>query len=238
MVVEDIGIILVEPSVPENIGFTARSMKVFGFKQLYLVNPPDGFLEIAGKTGGCASEILNNCIIYDTFNTLRKHFDFLIATTRRMGTTRYPVYKPEEIAVYLNFNNTNLKTGIVFGRENFGLYNSEIEYCRLISNIPSAESGISLNVSHAVTIYLNELYKYANNTENVHSDELPDAEDIFCLRDYVFDLLKSGNFIKYGEESLKNDLTGILKKSALGKKDIKLLKAICYHFKKEKFRPI
>ncbi len=230
---EQIGIILVEPCVSENIGFTARSMKGFGFSRLYLVNPPESFLEIAYKTGVCANEILNNCIIFDNFDKLRKEFDLLIATTRRTGKTRYPVYKPQEIAGYIKSVSESQKVGIVFGRENCGLYNNEVEYCRLISTIPLAESGISLNLSHAVTIYLNELYKSAHFIKDISEDDLVSDEEIFCLRDSAINLLKNKNFIKYGEDSLRNDLTRILKNSRLSKKDVKLLKTICYHFEKE-----
>ena len=37
--INKIGFLLVKPQLPENIGFSARGLKNFGFKKLDLVNP-------------------------------------------------------------------------------------------------------------------------------------------------------------------------------------------------------
>jgi TrmH family RNA methyltransferase len=48
--------------------------------------------------------------------------------------------------------------GLVFGREDFGLYNEEIAACDLMVKIPSSTSYPALNLSHAVGIVLYTLY--------------------------------------------------------------------------------
>jgi TrmH family RNA methyltransferase len=50
------------------------------------------------------------------------------------------------------------KVGLVFGREDYGLFNEEIAACDIMLKIPTSESYPSLNLSHAVTIVLYSLY--------------------------------------------------------------------------------
>jgi TrmH family RNA methyltransferase len=50
------------------------------------------------------------------------------------------------------------KIGLVFGREDYGLFNEEIAACDIMVKIPTSETYLSLNLSHAVTVVLYSLY--------------------------------------------------------------------------------
>ena len=50
------------------------------------------------------------------------------------------------------------KIGLVFGREDYGLYNEEIAECDALIRIPTSESYLALNLSHAVSLVLYSLY--------------------------------------------------------------------------------
>lgn len=50
------------------------------------------------------------------------------------------------------------KVGLVFGREDYGLFNEEIADCDIMLKIPTSESYSSLNLSHAVTVVLYSIY--------------------------------------------------------------------------------
>jgi len=50
------------------------------------------------------------------------------------------------------------KVGLVFGREDYGLYNEEIAACDAMLRIPTSDAYLSLNLSHAVNIVLYTLY--------------------------------------------------------------------------------
>ncbi len=228
----DIDILLVEPMIPENIGFIARSMNVFGFNRLVMVSPPDAFTELAFKTAGTSKRIIEEAIIYTDFSQAIVPYDVTIGTTRRMGGIRYPVYSPDQIDEYLDKLPSEKRVAIIFGREDKGLYNEELAQCRLISTIPTHETTISLNISHAATIYMSSLHKRQNIAESrvafTNYDPASDKE-ISVLNEKMFGFLKENGFVKYGEQSLKNNLLHMLKKPLLEKKDIKLLNAICYH---------
>lgn len=231
-----IDIILVEPQISENIGAVARSMKVFGFSRLVLINPPDGFFDRAIKTAGKASVVLNESIVYQKFYQICESYDILVGTTRRLGGMRYPVYTPSELSLYVQEYASCKKVGIVFGRENRGLYNEEIMSCRVVSTIPSADAQVSLNLSHAVTIYLSEFHNLfsANKKEKKNSKGIDPATDkeIKELTGHIFNTLKQTQFVKYGDISLQNSLFHCMIKPVIEKKDVKLLHAIWYHLEK------
>ncbi|MEF8848973.1 MAG: TrmH family RNA methyltransferase, partial [Candidatus Thermoplasmatota archaeon] len=50
------------------------------------------------------------------------------------------------------------KIGVVFGREDYGLYNHEIAKCDVMVRIPSSEEYPTLNLSHAVALVLYNLF--------------------------------------------------------------------------------
>jgi TrmH family RNA methyltransferase len=50
------------------------------------------------------------------------------------------------------------KVGLVFGREDYGLYNEELAVCDVMVRIPTSESYPSMNLSHAVSLVLFSLF--------------------------------------------------------------------------------
>ena len=52
-----------------------------------------------------------------------------------------------------------MRVGLVFGREGHGLFNEEIEKCDFVATIPAHHSYFTLNLSHAVSIFLYEITK-------------------------------------------------------------------------------
>ncbi|OYT42029.1 MAG: rRNA methyltransferase [Candidatus Altiarchaeales archaeon ex4484_43] len=149
-------VILVEPRYEGNIGSVARVMKNFGFNELILINP----VKLGKEARAMAMhgrDILENAEILDGFEKLKEKFDFLIATTSIVGTDRNllrtPVF-PEDLKNSITLDG---KIGLVFGREDYGLYNEEIEACDLLVSIPASEEYPTLNLSHSVAILLYEI---------------------------------------------------------------------------------
>ena len=155
-------IILIEPETPGNIGAIARAMKNFDLKNLFLINPKcDHLSKEALDRATHAKEILKNARI-EQFSYL-KQFDYLIATTAKLGTDynipRSPI-TPEQLAEKLaKINLKNLSIGILIGREGSGLKNKEILAADFIVTIPSSKSYPTLNAAHAATIIFYEIFQ-------------------------------------------------------------------------------
>jgi len=149
-------VILVEPRYEGNIGSVARVMKNFGFSELILINP----VKLGKEARAMAMhgiDILKNAKKFDNFSAVKEKFDFLIATTSIVGTDRNPLRTPIPLYDLRNALEVEGKIGLVFGREDYGLYNEEIEACDLLVSIPASEEYPTLNLSHSVAILLYEI---------------------------------------------------------------------------------
>jgi TrmH family RNA methyltransferase len=107
-----------------------------------------------------ATQILDNAKTFSSFAEAIKDLDYLVATSSIESKTdkkhlRNPVLL-EDFAEKVFDVKGNV--GLVFGREDYGLFNEEIAACDIMVKIPTSENYPSLNLSHAVTIILYSLY--------------------------------------------------------------------------------
>jgi len=152
-------VILVEPKNSGNIGAVARAMMNFDVEHLYLVNPC-GLDNICYARAMHATTILDNAKTFSCFEDAIKDLDYLVATSSIESKTdkrhlRNPVLLEDFSEKIFDVKG---KVGLVFGREDYGLFNEEIAACDIMLKIPTSESYLSLNLSHAVTIVLYSIY--------------------------------------------------------------------------------
>ena len=82
--INKVGFLLVKPQLPENIGFCARGLKNFGFKNLHLVNPKESCPNkkaIATSVG--AKDILKKTKVYSSIKDAINRFDIVYASSAR-----------------------------------------------------------------------------------------------------------------------------------------------------------
>src|SRR5881398_469173 len=92
-------VILVEPQLGENIGMTARAMGNFALSELRLVNPRDGWPNIAAQRAAAgADHIIDNVRLFDTLPEAIADLDLVFATKARSHDQAKPVAAPEAAA--------------------------------------------------------------------------------------------------------------------------------------------
>ena len=156
----NIDVVLVEPEIAGNVGAIARAMKNFDFYNLILVNPK---CDIKSSEAICraknAQEVLDNAKVVSSINEL--NYDYKIATTGKLGNDyniqRSPLTAEELPEKILNIDSS---IALCFGRESHGLTNDEISSMDFVVNIPSSKEYGVLNLSHAVSIILYEIFKH------------------------------------------------------------------------------
>ena len=164
-------VVLVGPKFSGNIGAVARAMMNFDFDKLYLVNPCT-LDDICYARAMHAGEILDNAEIFSTFEDAVRNMDYLVATSsiqyvKDKKHLRNPVFlKDFSEKIYEVDGNV----GLVFGREDYGLFNEEIAACDIMLRIPTSESYLSLNLSHAVSLVLYMLYSKREFTPKKRRD--------------------------------------------------------------------
>jgi len=152
-------VVLVEPKYPGNVGAVARVMMNFHVEKLYLVNPCELNAECYARSMH-ATTILDNAKLFSSFKDAVRDLDYLVATSSVESKTekrhlRNPMLLEDFAEKILDVKG---KVGLVFGREDYGLFNEEIAACDIMLKIPTSDQYPSLNLSHAVTVVLYSLF--------------------------------------------------------------------------------
>jgi len=168
----NISFILVEPSLPENVGFAARAIKTTGFSDLRIVNSLAHTKDGAIWTAYGAKDILDNVKTFCSLSQALYDCDFAIATTARFRNKRKDYLTPKEIVELIKRKvNTIKNIALVFGCEESGLSNKDMNLCDVVSNIPLNTKFPSLNLSQAVMVYAYELSFLLKKNKNIKRKE-------------------------------------------------------------------
>ena len=159
---ENISIILVEPTHPGNIGAVARAIKTMGINSLRLVNPKKFPHYEATKRAAGAESVLQSTKVYPNLTEAVADATLLLGTSVRDREVAWPTLDPrqaaKEVADHAVKSIEQHKIGILFGRESSGLSNDELAICHHQLRIPANLEYSSLNLASAVQIvcYVNE----------------------------------------------------------------------------------
>jgi tRNA/rRNA methyltransferase len=147
-------IILVEPQMGENIGAAARAMANFGLTDLRLVSPRDGWPNKKAKAAASgATGIIDEVRVFDTAEAAITDLNFVYATTARIRDLPKPVVGPRDAVTELRTRaRAGQATGIMFGRERWGLTNEEVALADVILTYPVNPRFASLNIAQAVLL--------------------------------------------------------------------------------------
>nr|WP_250808797.1 RNA methyltransferase [Neorhizobium tomejilense] len=161
LIAEGPAVILVEPQLGENIGMVARAMANFGLAELRLVNPRDGWpSEKARSAASKADHVIDGTKVFETLEEAIADLNFVYATTARERYGFKPVRSPVTAAETLRTRfKSGEKTGILFGRERWGLTNEEVALADEIVTFPVNPAFASLNIAQAVLLMSYEWMK-------------------------------------------------------------------------------
>lgn len=183
----NIRIVLVNTSHTGNIGSTARAMKTMGLNDLYLVDPvnaPDGQ---ASALAAGAGDVLANAKTVATLSEAITGCGLVIGTSARSRTHSWPMLNPRECGRKALAELENYPVAIVFGRENNGLSNDELQQCHYHVFIPANPDYSSLNLAAAVQTICYEVRMaslektgelHNENKEQQSLEDYPLSEDL------------------------------------------------------------
>jgi tRNA (cytidine32/uridine32-2'-O)-methyltransferase len=176
-----INIVLVETSHPGNIGSVARAMKTMGLSRLSLVNPKDFPSGDANALSGNARDVLDSATIYSSLEEAIKQSTFVYATSARNRSINWPTVNPEKAADQITEQIAGDKEiSIIFGREDRGLTNEELQLANFHLEIPANPEYSVLNIAMSVQIVTYELFKHRNKSEDREWRDYPEinSEDL------------------------------------------------------------
>lgn len=152
-----IRIVLINTSHPGNIGSAARAMKTMGLSQLYLVAPLQFPHPKAQEMASGAQDLLENVQVVGTLDAALADCSLVLGPSARTRAIPWPVLSPREMADTIKREPKDAQTAILFGCEQFGLTNDQLQRCHYHIQIPSNPVYSSLNVAAALQILAYEL---------------------------------------------------------------------------------
>ncbi|MBT5293778.1 MAG: RNA methyltransferase [Cellvibrionales bacterium] len=175
--VRDVRMVLVNPSHPGNIGGAARAMKTMAVNQLVLVSPrnypdPRAVWRAAG-----ARDLLESAIIVETLDDALADCDLIVGTSARDRRIPWPLVDAHECAKKIYEEPQSSKIAILFGREDRGLKNEELNRCHLHVHVPTSDAYSSLNLAMAVQILSYELRMRSLQVDDSQPNPVVDTTD-------------------------------------------------------------
>lgn len=153
---DQIRIVLINTSHPGNIGSAARAMKTMGLSELYLVEPQFFPHDKAIEMASGAVDILQNAKAVVTLDEAIGDCHLVVGTSSRSRAIPWPLLSPRQLAEKV-MQEPQTKIAILFGREQSGLTNEELQRCHFHICIPSNPEYSSLNLAAAVQVIAYEL---------------------------------------------------------------------------------
>ncbi len=163
--------VLHRPSSAENIGAVARAMKNLGFGRLAVVAPPswsgrprtgraqtarDDVLSRARRMARRASDVLEAAEIHADARSALAEATWVCGTTSRAVEGR-PSLAPRALAGEVARRAQSGPVAVLFGEEQRGLSDGELELCQAICTIPTSPDYDSMNLAQAVAIVCYEI---------------------------------------------------------------------------------
>ena len=168
-------IVLVETSHPGNIGSVARAMKNMGLANLALINPKKFPHQEATALAGNATDVLENAKVFTSIQEAVKNSKVIYATSARDRTIEWPTLTAKEAAQETQELVMNeIQVSILFGREDRGLTNEELQLANKHLIIPAHPDYPVLNIAMSTQVICYELYQAAQNNSVESWQDFPE----------------------------------------------------------------
>ena len=197
---KQVKIILINTTHPGNIGATARAMKNMGFEHLCLVSPKKFPSPDASARASGAEDILERAEVVESLTEALKGCHWILGLSARIRKIPLPLFSPRTAALEaLDCLSTSqaLKVALVFGQEQSGLLNEELDKCHGQILIPADPSFPSLNLAQAVQVLTYEFrMAFLELQQKESHQENQDQKEVFV------DAQEMENFYQHLEDGL------------------------------------
>lgn len=226
-------IVLVETSHPGNIGAVARAMKNMMINDLCLVSPlmfPNA--DATARASG-ADDILSKAVVCDTLQEAIADCQIVLGASARDRSISWPSLTARECAEkFVIAEGEKPKVALVFGRENSGLKNHELDLCHFLLRIPCNTEYSSLNLAAAVQVVCYELFvatgqKVESSIGDKDKETLATMKQMELFYQHLQQTLDDIGFLHVDKsQSIMRRLRRIFNRIALDTKELDILRGI------------
>lgn len=228
-------IILVNPKYPENIGASARIAFNFGISEVIVVSEtgvrPDEERMLKMATHKAAHLIRNMGFYRDAADAVAP-FQFIVGTTARQGRHRILEQTPHEVMAEVAPLVANNRFAMMFGPENTGLTNRELDFCQFTSTIPTVDFA-SLNLAQAVAIHCYELSMAVTtpSTPKIPDSDFANAFELEGMYEHIEQALTTVTYLdEFNASYWMRNIRQFLGRVRLKKKEASMIRGMCRKF--------
>lgn len=225
-------VVLVETSHPGNIGAVARAMKNMGMDRLRLVAPKSFPHADATARASGADDVLRSAALYDSLPEAVADCQIVLGASARDRTISWPSVTVRECAENWVGRGEQQNIALVFGRENSGLKNHELDLCHYLLRIPCNPDYSSLNLAAAVQVVCYELFVATRQTTvsgigDRGEDALATAEQMEGFYQHLQQTMMDIGFLHpERSKSIMRRLRRVFNRTQLDVKELDILRGI------------
>lgn len=229
----NIRIVLIETSHPGNIGAVARAMKNMGLSQLVLVNPKEFPSAEASSRASSAADILSTARVVETLDEALAGTKLVVGASARLRKVTWPQLDVRKTALLAMQTVPNECVALVFGREDSGLSNAEMDKCHYLAHIPSNPAYCSLNISAAVQVFAYEclmasqVAEKPKKLEGLRRVPLANTEQLEGFYEHIFQALQDIDFLDPNKNArFMRRIRRMFNRSELDTQEVDILRGI------------
>jgi tRNA/rRNA methyltransferase len=224
--------VLVSPRYGGNVGSAARVLKNFGFGRLDVVAPREGpDHEEAIRMAVDAGDVLAAARTHASLDEALEGAATVVGTSRRMGKHRQPHEPVDALAPLIAGLASRGDVALVFGREDHGLSDADLDRCTHLAYVPTNSAYPALNVAQTIAIVAYELRRAldAEGPPSIDPEDeaLVDHAGREAMYAHLEEALLAIGFLKTGQlEGMMRRLRRILSRAELSAGDVDVVRGI------------
>jgi len=223
-------VVLVEPQGALNIGSVCRAMLNFGFTDLRLVNPQvDHLSRDARLMAVKAANVLEAAQVFTGLEEALSDCVLCFGTTRRFGRYREGLLHPAEAAIHLLPVVESDPVALVFGREDRGLFTSELDLCQRFVTIPTDENMPSMNLAQATSLCLYEVSKAMKQANDLPQDhkKLSSSENLESMYQHMRQSMVNIGYLDHqNPDHILRSFRRIFGRAGLNDREVRILRGL------------
>lgn len=221
-----------------NIAGAVRALLNMGLRRLRLVRPAEfDTYRIAGIAHG-SETLLERVEFFESLSEAVADCVHVVGTTARRRSSAFVWQYPRDAApelLALAATAGDSPIALVFGREDRGLSNDELDLCDRVLTVPTDPEHSSLNLAQTVLLVTYELWVAGAAgsrplpTPRRRADRLANAEEMASLFEQTQNALSTIEFFKKrNPDATMRTIRAIARRAGLDMREARLLRAIAY----------
>lgn len=225
-------VVLHQPRDLVNIAGVVRVLKNFGMNQLRLVRPAEYDPYRIGGIAHKSDDLLKRVRLFEDLDQALADCVHVVGLTARQRTAKRNLQLPKEAVAEILEHPDRQPAAWLFGPEDCGLTNQELDRCHRVVTIPTDPSYPSLNLVQAVAIMAYELFQ----ARGVFRFKAPRRQAPPATRDQLerffadaeralgaIDFFKTRN-----PEAILRTVREVVHRASLDAREVELGRAICF----------